>query len=76
MKDKLDELDAILIELQMDEYLNEDSLPKIQEARGLINDLVKSFHIHDVVESFKPCSICVEQNPPIKGCTICRQETA
>jgi len=42
MKDKLNRLDAILNELQMDEYLNEDSLPKIGEARGLVNELVKN----------------------------------
>ena len=45
MKDKLNRLDAILKELQMDEYLNEDSLPKIGEARGLVNELVKNCSI-------------------------------
>ena len=45
MKDKLNRLDAILNELQMDEYLNEDSLPKIGEARGLVNDIVKNCSI-------------------------------
>ena len=48
MKDKLNRLDAILKELQMDEYLNEDSLPKIGEARGLVNELVKNCSIPDV----------------------------
>jgi hypothetical protein len=45
MKDKLNRLDAILHELQLDEYLNEDSLPKIGEARGLVNELVKNCSI-------------------------------
>lgn len=45
MKDKLNRLDAILNELQMDEYLNEYSLPKIGEARGLVNELVKNCSI-------------------------------
>ena len=48
MKDKLNRLDAILNELQMDEYLNEDSLPKIGEARGLVNELVKNCSIPNV----------------------------
>ena len=51
MKDKLNRLDAILNELQMDEYLNEDSLPKIGEARGLVNNLVKNCSIPVVIES-------------------------
>ena len=42
MKKKLNRLDELLHELQMDEYLNEDSLPKIGEARGLVNELVKN----------------------------------
>ena len=50
MKDKLNRLDAILNELQMDEYLNEDSLPKIGEARGLVDELVKNCSIPDVSE--------------------------
>jgi len=40
MKDKLNRLDAILNELQLDEYLNEDALPKIGEARGVVNVLL------------------------------------
>ncbi len=50
MKDKLNRLDAILHELQLDEYLNEDSLPKIGEARGLVNELVKNCSIPVVSE--------------------------
>lgn len=52
MKDKLNRLDAILHELQLDEYLNEDSLPKIGEARGLVNELVKNCSIPVVSSSF------------------------
>jgi hypothetical protein len=52
MKDKLNRLDAVLNELQMDEYLNEDSLPKIGKARGLVNELVKNCSIPLVM----PCT--------------------
>jgi hypothetical protein len=59
MKDKLNRLDAVLNELQMDEYLNEDSLPKIGKARGLVNELVKNCSIPDVVgQSEQCCDVC------------------
>ena len=48
MIEKLNKLGALLHDLQMYEYLNEDSLPKIGEARGLVNELVKNCSIPDV----------------------------
>ena len=68
MKDKLNRLDTILHELQLDEYLNEDSLPKIGEARGLVTELVKNCSITVVVgqsEQF-PSQICYKTNAQCK----------
>lgn len=47
-KEKLNEIDAILHELQMDEYLNEHSLPKIEKVRELVQNLVKNCSISRV----------------------------
>jgi hypothetical protein len=51
MKEKLNQIDAILNELQMDEYLNEDSLPKIGKAREIVQQLVKNCNAPAVVKS-------------------------
>ena len=48
MKEKLNQIDAILNELQMDEYLNEDSLPKIGKAREIVQQLVINCNAPDV----------------------------
>ena len=42
----------------------------------IAEEVVKNCSIPDVVDSFEGCSVCGKQNPPIKGCSICRQETA
>jgi hypothetical protein len=35
-KQQLEEVDKLLHEIEMDEYLNEDTLPKVRKARGII----------------------------------------
>ena len=41
MRELLNRLDEVLREIQMDEYLNEETLPKIDEARGLVHKIYK-----------------------------------
>lgn len=38
-KEELEKLDIILREVEMDEYLNEETLPKIREALGIMHKL-------------------------------------
>ena len=39
MSKELDKLDNLMREIEMDEYLNEETLPKIREAIAIINGL-------------------------------------
>ena len=44
MKTQIEKLGKILYEVEMDEYLNEETLPKIRDARGLIHELHEQLH--------------------------------
>ena len=39
MSEELYQLDNLIREIEMDEYLNEDTLPKIRKAKAIINTL-------------------------------------
>ena len=48
LNNQIGKLGTILHELEMDEYLNEETLPKIREAKGLIHELHEQLHIDRV----------------------------
>lgn len=39
MEKEIEKIDRLIHEIEMDEYLNEETLPKIRKVRGLINKL-------------------------------------
>ncbi len=49
MKTQIEKLDRLIREIEMDEYLNEETLPKIREAKGLLNTLHEQCNIANVV---------------------------
>ena len=51
MKTQIEKLDRLIREIEMDEYLNEETLPKIREAKGLLNTLHEQCNIANVVSS-------------------------
>ena len=51
MKTQIEKLDRLIREIEMDEYLNEETLPKIREAKGLLNTLHEQCNIANVVKS-------------------------
>ncbi len=48
MKTQIEKLDRLIREIEMDEYLNEETLPKIREAKGLLNTLHEQCNIANV----------------------------
>ncbi len=50
MKIQIEKLDRLIREIEMDEYLNEETLPKIREAKGLLNTLHEQCNIANVVD--------------------------
>ncbi len=50
MKTQIEKLDRLIREIEMDEYLNEETLPKIREAKGLLNTLHEQCNIANVVD--------------------------
>ena len=50
MKTQIEKLDRLIREIEMDEYLNEETLPKIREAKGLLNTLHEQCNIDNVVD--------------------------
>lgn len=49
MKTQIEKLDRLIREIEMDEYLNEETLPKIREAKGLLHTLHEQCNIANVV---------------------------
>jgi len=49
MKTQIEKLDRLIREIEMDEYLNEETLPKIREAKGLLNTLHEQCNIANFV---------------------------
>ena len=49
MKTQIKKLDRLMREIEMDEYLNEETLPKIREAKGFLNTLHEKCNIANVV---------------------------
>jgi len=49
MKTQIEKLDRLIREIEMDEYLNEETLPKIRKAKGLLNTLHEQCNIVNVV---------------------------
>ena len=60
MKTQIEKLDRLIREIEMDEYLNEETLPKIREAKGLLNTLHEQCNIANVVGQSEPlpCKCC------------------
>ena len=56
MKTQIEKLDRLIREIEMDEYLNEETLPKIREAKGLLNTLHEQCNIANVVWQSEQCT--------------------
>lgn len=56
MKTQIEKLDRLIREIEMDEYLNEETLPKIREAKGLLNTLHEQCNIANVVGQSEQCT--------------------
>jgi len=59
MKIQIEKLDRLIREIEMDEYLNEETLPKIREAKGLINTLHEKCNIANVVGRSEQLNFCM-----------------